>query len=66
MAVSKFDYVRHFEQVDSVLLNTYIVVRVDGKGFSKFTQAHNFKKPNDKQVRKKLFRTGLPREKNLK
>ncbi len=27
--------------------NTYIVVRIDGKGFSKFTNLHNFEKPND-------------------
>ncbi|XP_003738789.1 probable tRNA(His) guanylyltransferase [Galendromus occidentalis] len=47
MAKSKFDYVRNFEHIDSVLPNTYIVVRLDGKGFHKFTQTHNFKKPND-------------------
>lgn len=50
MAKSKFDYVRNFEQLDYVLPNTYIVVRLDGKGFHKFTQAHDFVKPNDKRV----------------
>ena len=30
-----------------MLPNTYIVVRVDGKGFHKFTKFYNFKKPND-------------------
>ncbi|XP_022652468.1 probable tRNA(His) guanylyltransferase isoform X3 [Varroa jacobsoni] len=49
MAKSKFDYVRNFEQLDYVLPNTYIVVRLDGKGFHKFTQAHDFVKPNDKR-----------------
>ena len=26
-------YVRHFEQEETILLNTYFVVRIDGKGF---------------------------------
>ncbi|OQR76328.1 putative tRNA(His) guanylyltransferase-like [Tropilaelaps mercedesae] len=49
MAKSKFDYVRYFEQPDSALPNTYIVVRLDGKGFKKFTKIHSFVKPNDKR-----------------
>lgn len=47
MATTKFQYVKHFEQDTSLLKNTYIVIRIDGKGFSKFTDAHNFAKPND-------------------
>ena len=35
MAKSKFEYVRHFEAVDRCLPNTWIVVRIDGKGFHK-------------------------------
>lgn len=50
MAKSKFEYVRNFEQLDSALRNTYMVVRLDGKGFHRFSQAHDFMKPNDKQV----------------
>jgi len=30
-----------------MLLNTFIVVRIDGKGFTKFTTLHGFAKPND-------------------
>lgn len=30
-----------------LLLNTYIVVRIDGKGFHKFSKFYDFIKPND-------------------
>lgn len=47
MANSRFDYVRNFETNDCILPNCWIVVRIDGKAFHKFTQKHNFDKPND-------------------
>lgn len=47
MANSRFDYVRDFETNDSILPNCWIVVRIDGKAFHKFTQKHDFIKPND-------------------
>lgn len=47
MANSRFDYVRNFEQNDAILPNCWIVVRIDGKAFHKFTQKHDFNKPND-------------------
>lgn len=47
MANSRFDYVRNFEQDDAILPNCWIVVRIDGKAFHKFTQKHDFVKPND-------------------
>ena len=47
MANTKFDYVKGFEENESLLKNTYLVVRIDGRGFTKFTNAHDFKKPND-------------------
>nr|CAG4651210.1 EOG090X0AR4 [Simocephalus serrulatus]SVE94413.1 EOG090X0AR4 [Simocephalus serrulatus] len=47
MAKSKFEYVRLFESEDRCLPNTWIVVRVDGKGFHKFSAEHNYEKPND-------------------
>lgn len=47
MANSRFDYVRDFETDDRIIPNCWIVVRVDGKAFHKFTQKHDFKKPND-------------------
>lgn len=47
MAKSKFEYVRNFEQPDPVLPNTFMVLRLDGRGFHRFTAMHNYEKPND-------------------
>lgn len=47
MAKSKFEYVRKFETEDKLLPNCWIVVRIDGKGFHKFSDEHDFAKPND-------------------
>ncbi|KAG5899780.1 hypothetical protein JTB14_006115 [Gonioctena quinquepunctata] len=50
MANSKFEYVKEFEQDEKILPNCWIVVRVDGKGFHKFSAKHNFEKPNDQRA----------------
>ncbi|KAK4227584.1 tRNA guanylyltransferase [Podospora fimiseda] len=47
MANSKFEYVKNFEQPDKLLPNTWIVVRIDGRGFTKFSTKYTFSKPND-------------------
>ncbi|KAJ3405402.1 hypothetical protein CcCBS67573_g00578 [Chytriomyces confervae] len=47
MAKSKFEYVKHFEQHQTLLRNTWIVVRIDGHGFHRFSAEHDFAKPND-------------------
>ncbi|KAG0267160.1 hypothetical protein BG011_008452 [Mortierella polycephala] len=47
MAKSKYEYVKEFETDDKLLRNVYILVRIDGKGFHKFSAAHEFTKPND-------------------
>ncbi|EDO47952.1 predicted protein [Nematostella vectensis] len=47
MAKSKYEYVRKFEQNDACLPNCWIVVRVDGRNFHRFSDSHGFKKPND-------------------
>lgn len=47
---SKFDYVKNFEKENKCLPNSWIVVRIDGKGFSRFSEIHNFDKPNDKRA----------------
>ncbi|KAK9728187.1 tRNA-histidine guanylyltransferase 1-like [Basidiobolus ranarum] len=47
MAKSKYEYVKFFEKEDTLLKNTWAVVRIDGRGFHKFTAAHCFEKPND-------------------
>ena len=50
MSHSKYEYVRGYELDDRLLPNSWIVVRVDGKGFHKFADAHSFAKPNDKRA----------------
>lgn len=47
MANSRFEYVKKFELDDSLLPDTWIVVRLDGRGFHKFSDVHGFEKPND-------------------
>lgn len=48
MAKSSYEYVRNFEIDDTCLRNTWILVRIDGKNFHKFTEDHECCKPNDK------------------
>ncbi|KDN63785.1 putative tRNAHis guanylyltransferase [Colletotrichum sublineola] len=50
MANSKFEYVKSFEQPDFLLPNTWIVVRIDGRGFTKLCAKYAFEKPNDKRA----------------
>ncbi|KAF2668374.1 tRNA guanylyltransferase [Microthyrium microscopicum] len=50
MANSMYEYVRLFEQPDVLLPNTWIVVRIDGRGFHKFSAKHEFEKPNDRRA----------------
>ena len=47
MACSKYEYVKLFEEHRVSMPQTYMVVRIDGRGFTKFCNAHNFAKPND-------------------
>ncbi|KAI9892980.1 MAG: tRNA-His guanylyltransferase [Vezdaea aestivalis] len=50
MANSQFEYVKAFEADDSLLPNCWIVVRIDGRGFHKFSAKYNFEKPNDRKA----------------
>ncbi|OJD18243.1 hypothetical protein AJ78_01743 [Emergomyces pasteurianus Ep9510] len=50
MANSKYEYVKTFEQDDSLLPNTWIVVRIDGRGFHRFSDRYQFQKPNDERA----------------
>lgn len=50
MANSKYEYVKAFEQPDLLLPNTWIVVRIDGRGFHKFSNKYSFEKPNDRRA----------------
>lgn len=47
MANSEFGYVRNFEPWDALPPSNWIVVRIDGRGFSKLTKKYDFTKPND-------------------
>ncbi|KAL9714466.1 tRNA-His guanylyltransferase [Leucoagaricus gongylophorus] len=47
MANTKYAYVRNFELPDSLLPDTFLVLRLDGHSFHRFSDAHNFAKPND-------------------
>lgn len=47
MANSRFEYVKQFERENFLLPQTFIVIRVDGKGFHKFSDYYKFEKPND-------------------
>ena len=50
MAKSRYEYVKQYEQNDRLHLNNWIVVRIDGQSFHKFSKLHNFEKPNDKNA----------------
>ncbi|THH07369.1 hypothetical protein EW145_g3419 [Phellinidium pouzarii] len=49
MAGTKYAYVKNFELPDPLLPNTFIVLRVDGHAFHRFTDTHTFAKPNDER-----------------
>lgn len=50
MAKSKYEYVRHFERETHILPETFIVVRIDGRGFHRFSKRYEFRKPNDERA----------------
>lgn len=47
MVNSKYSYLKEMETKTNLLPHCWIIVRIDGKGFHKFSERHNFKKPND-------------------
>ncbi|WPH04850.1 tRNAHis guanylyltransferase [Acrodontium crateriforme] len=47
MANTEFGYVRSFEQWDALPPSNWIVVRIDGRGFTKLCKKYDFAKPND-------------------
>lgn len=52
MANSRYQYVKEFERENVLLPETHIVIRVDGKGFHKFSERYDFNKPNDDKALK--------------
>ena len=49
MAKSRYEYVKDFERDEALLPNTFVVIRVDGRGFHRFTETHGYEKPNDRR-----------------
>lgn len=47
MANSKYAYVRDFELPDPLLPGTFMLFRLDGHSFHRFSDKHGFTKPND-------------------
>lgn len=45
--IFRFEYVRSFERENYLLPDTWIVMRIDGRGFHRFSDKYNFAKPND-------------------
>ncbi|KAK3856071.1 hypothetical protein Pcinc_037570 [Petrolisthes cinctipes] len=56
---NKHSYLRAFEKNAPLLPETWIVVRVDGKGFHKFSERHDFRKPNDKRSLELMNRAAI-------
>ncbi|EIW83701.1 tRNAHis guanylyltransferase [Coniophora puteana RWD-64-598 SS2] len=50
MAGSKYAYVRNFELPDPLLPGTFLVCRLDGHSFHRFSDEHGFSKPNDERA----------------
>ncbi|KAK3211789.1 hypothetical protein Dsin_016495 [Dipteronia sinensis] len=50
MANSKYEYVKSFEVEDEVFMPNLVVIRIDGRDFLRFSQVHNFEKPNDERA----------------
>lgn len=49
MANSKYAYVKSFEVEERILPEVWIVVRLDGRCFSRFAEEHRLQKPNDER-----------------
>ncbi|CAI8498687.1 unnamed protein product [Pichia kudriavzevii] len=52
MANSRYEYVKLFERENILLPETHLVIRVDGRGFHKFSDYYDFEKPNDEKALK--------------
>ncbi|KAI9566915.1 Thg1 C terminal domain-containing protein [Boletus coccyginus] len=50
MANSKYAYVRKFELPDPLLQGCFLVCRIDGHSFHRFSEEHTFVKPNDERA----------------
>jgi tRNA(His) guanylyltransferase len=48
LTLTRYEYVKNFEMSEILLPNTWIVVRIDGRGFHKLSAHYAFSKPNDR------------------
>ncbi|KAG2017480.1 tRNA guanylyltransferase [Coprinopsis cinerea AmutBmut pab1-1] len=56
MANTKYAYVRNFELPDPLLPGTFLLLRLDGQSFHRFSETHSFTKPNDVRALKLMDR----------
>ncbi|MCL7047825.1 hypothetical protein MKW94_014960 [Papaver nudicaule] len=47
---NKYEYLKSFEVEDKLMQSTWVVVRLDGRCFHKFSDKHEFEKPNDERA----------------
>uniref|UniRef100_A0A6M2F7G0 tRNA(His) guanylyltransferase n=1 Tax=Populus davidiana TaxID=266767 RepID=A0A6M2F7G0_9ROSI len=52
MANSKYEYVKSFEVEDEIMFPNLIVVRIGDRHFQRFSEVHEFEKPNDEKALK--------------
>ena len=50
MVNSRFEYVKEFEREDQLLPDTFIVVEIHGRHFSRFCEQHKLCKPFDDRL----------------
>ena len=70
MAKSRFEYVREFEENDKILPEVWIIIRLDGANFHRFSEKHQFQKPNDLRAlnlanRAAIGKRGIKKETNI-
>lgn len=58
-ADSRCDYMNKFRKGESCLPNSWIVVRLDGKQFTRFSDLHDFNKPNDLRALELMNRSAV-------
>ena len=61
MARSRYEYVKDFEADQTLLPQCWIVVRLDGKAFTRLASAHSFAKPNDERALNLMNRCAMVR-----
>ncbi|KAG7090131.1 hypothetical protein E1B28_011739 [Marasmius oreades] len=56
MSGTRFSYVKNYELPDPLLPGAFVVFRLDGHSFHRFSDQHNFSKPNDLRALKLMDR----------